>query len=69
MSLCTSFTNTGGVVNDKIDITNDGFNTTIIFDLDTDAGTTGLTVTLVGVALTGVDFTFDSVTDELTLGL
>ncbi len=51
----------------KIAVSNNGADTTIIFDLDTDAGTEGLTVTLVGVALTGADFTFDSFTDELTL--
>ena len=62
-----SFTTNGALTDDSIDITNNGTDTTIIFDLDTDAGTTGLTVTLVGVALTGADFTFDSVTDELTL--
>ena len=56
------------VTDDKIAVSNDGTDTTIIFDLDTFPGETleSLTVTLVGVALTGADFTFDSVTDQLT---
>ncbi len=57
----------GPLTENKIAVSNNGTDTTIIFDLDTDAGTTGLTVTLVGVALTDANFTFDSVTDELTL--
>ncbi len=57
----------GALAENKIAVSNNGTDTTIIFDLDTGAGTEGLTVTLVGSALTEADFTFDSVTDELTL--
>ncbi len=51
----------------KIAVSNNGTDTTIIFDLDTDAGTEGLTVTLVGVALTEADFTYDAGNELLTI--
>ena len=62
-----SLTNNGAVTNNSIDISNDGTDTTIIFDLDTGAGTNALTVTIVGQQLTDANFTFNSGTDELTL--
>ncbi len=58
----------GGLADNKIAISNDGTDTTITVDLDTDgAEAVGLTVTLVGVAFDSTDFTFDATNELLTL--